>query len=96
MFGPGIDILILDEIMAAIKYGIVPVDEILSLIEAKPEGTELVMTGREAPKELADKADLISEMRDIKHYFDKGVKARKGIEFSNKKGPTMPALCFIL
>ena len=50
------------------------------LIENKPETTELVLTGRNAPDELIELADLVTEMRDVKHYFQKGVMARKGIE----------------
>ena len=80
-FAQGLDILILDEIMAAIKYDIVSLKDVLSLIEARPEGTEMVLTGREAPRELVEKADLVSEIKDIKHYFGKGVPARRGIEF---------------
>ena len=80
-FDEEIDILILDEIMAAIKYDIVPLEDVLSLIDSKPGCTEIIMTGRDAPKELVEKADLVSEIKDIKHYFDKGVPARRGIEF---------------
>jgi cob(I)alamin adenosyltransferase len=80
-FSEGIDILILDEIMAAIKYDIVSLDDVLSLLDARPDGCEVILTGRDAPNELKDRAHLITEMRDIKHYFDDGVPARKGIEF---------------
>ena len=55
-------------------------DEIKFLIENKPETTELVLTGRNAPDELIELADLVTEMREVKHYFQKGVMARKGIE----------------
>ena len=80
-FSEGIDILILDEIMAAIRYDIVSLADVLSLLDARPDGCELILTGRDAPEELKKRAHLITEMRDIKHYFDDGVPARKGIEF---------------
>lgn len=80
-FEEEIDIIILDEIMAAIQYDIVPLGDVLSLLDAKPACTEVVLTGRNAPKELMDRAHLVSEIRDVKHYFDQGVPARRGIEF---------------
>ena len=80
-FGEGIDILILDEVMAAIKYDIVSLSDVLSLLDARPDSCEVVLTGRDAPEELIKRAHLITEMRGIKHYFDDGVPARKGIEF---------------
>ena len=80
-FQAGIDILVLDEIMAALQYDIVSLQDVLSLLENRPDGTEIVMTGRNAPKELIDRAHLVSEITDIKHYFDEGQPARKGIEF---------------
>ncbi|MGL4451426.1 MAG: cob(I)yrinic acid a,c-diamide adenosyltransferase [Sarcina sp.] len=75
------DILILDEIMGAFHGGFITEDEIVRLIEMKPSNMELVLTGRNVPKKVAEKADLITEMKPIKHYMDKGVNARLGIEF---------------
>ncbi|MFO7294400.1 MAG: cob(I)yrinic acid a,c-diamide adenosyltransferase [Caldicoprobacter sp.] len=75
------DVLILDEIMAAIHGRLVSVDEVCRLIDNKPKGMELILTGRNVPPEIADRADLITEMRNVKHYMDKGVPARKGIEY---------------
>ncbi len=75
------DIIILDEVMAAIKYEIVSLEDIQALLTIRPDTVEVIMTGRDAPQELIDRADLVSEINDVKHYFDKGVKARKGIEF---------------
>lgn len=74
------ELLILDEIMAAYHAGLLEVSEIAALIDAKPSGMELILTGRSASQEILDKADLVTEMRCIKHYMDKGVKARAGIE----------------
>jgi cob(I)alamin adenosyltransferase len=75
------DVLILDEIMAAIHGGLVNVDEVCRFIDNKPRGMELILTGRNVPPQIASRADLITEMRKIKHYMDKGVPARKGIEY---------------
>lgn len=75
------DILILDEIFAALHAELVSLRQVLDIIEKKPSCMELVLTGRNVPDEIAQKADLITEMRAIKHYADKGVRARPGIEF---------------
>lgn len=75
------DLVILDEIMNSIRLGVLPTEDVIDLLDAKAEHTEVVLTGRGAPQELIDRADLVTEMRLIKHPFDKGVPARKGIEF---------------
>ncbi len=75
------DLVIADELSVAVGLGLIPVKEILELIGNKPAGPELVITGRYAPQELLDAADLVTEMKEIKHYYARGVKARKGIEF---------------
>jgi cob(I)alamin adenosyltransferase len=74
------DMLILDEILVAHWFGLVSTKEILSLIAGRPEHVELVLTGRRAPVEIIQQADLVTEMLEIKHYYTAGVKARKGIE----------------
>jgi cob(I)alamin adenosyltransferase len=74
------DIVILDEINLAIDYGLIPVKDLLQLIDSKPETLELVLTGRNVNREILEKADLVTEMVDRKHYYDKGVPAREGIE----------------
>lgn len=74
------DLLILDEIMAAIHGGLLTVEDVCALIEARPPGMEMVLTGRSAPDKLIERADLVTEMRCIKHYMNKGVTARPGIE----------------
>ena len=74
------DIIILDEVNVAIFFKLVTTEQVLELIEQKPEQVELVLTGRYAPEELVNKADLVTEMREIKHYYAQGVVARKGIE----------------
>jgi len=75
------DILILDEINCAVDYGLVDVNEVLELIREKPEGMELILTGRYAPKEFIELADLVTEMREVKHHYNSGVEMREGIEF---------------
>lgn len=75
------DMLILDEVMASVNGGYIKEEDVVKLIESKSEGMELILTGRNVPKSIADKSNLITEMKDIKHYFNEGVPARKGIEF---------------
>lgn len=75
------DVIVLDEICIALHYHLIEFEEVLSLLKAKPEGMEIVMTGRYAPPELYEIADLVTEMTEIKHYYNKGIEARKGIEF---------------
>lgn len=74
------DLFILDEINVTLSLGLLPIDKILELIGQKPAKTELVLTGRGAPEALIQNADLVTEMCEIKHYFDQGVAARVGIE----------------
>jgi cob(I)alamin adenosyltransferase len=80
MRSSGFDIIILDEANSAVKCGLISAMEILDLISLKPENMELVITGRDASPEIIEKADLVTEMKEIKHYFRKGVRAREGIE----------------
>ncbi|MPQ42650.1 cob(I)yrinic acid a,c-diamide adenosyltransferase [Clostridium tarantellae] len=75
------DILILDEVMAAMKGEFLTEEQVLKLMNIKPKDMELILTGRNVPEKIADKADLITEMKEIKHYYKAGVNARKGIEF---------------
>ena len=73
--------LVLDEIMAVMKYEIITVEEMLEFLKRLPENMEVVMTGRNPDLRLVEAADYVSEIRKIKHPYDKGVTARKGIEF---------------
>lgn len=75
------DILILDEIMAAIHSKMYTVEDVVKLIDIKPKEIELVLTGRNAPQEIIERADLVTEMKAIKHPFEKGIPARYGIEY---------------
>lgn len=74
------DILILDEIILAVDFGLVNLSDLLGLMDRKPEPMELVLTGRNACPEIFERADLVTEMVERKHYFAQGVSAREGIE----------------
>ncbi len=74
------DLFICDEINGAVGFGLIEVEQVLSLISRKPEKTELVLTGRNVHQRVIDAADLVTEMREIKHYYKAGVPARTGIE----------------
>lgn len=75
------DLAILDEINVALDYKLINLEDVLELIAKKPRHVELVLTGRYAPKEIIKAADLVTEMLDIKHPFEKGLLARKGIDY---------------
>lgn len=77
----GCDMLILDEINVAIDFGLITIDEVVRLINSKPESMELILTGRSADERLFGLADLITEMREIKHPYQTGMSARKAIEY---------------
>ncbi|MEM1586083.1 MAG: cob(I)yrinic acid a,c-diamide adenosyltransferase [Candidatus Bathyarchaeia archaeon] len=74
-------LLILDEINLAVSVGLVQLSDVLDLLSNIPESTTVVLTGRNAPKELIELADLVTEMREIKHPWRSGVQARRGIEY---------------
>ncbi|MDD5255187.1 MAG: cob(I)yrinic acid a,c-diamide adenosyltransferase [Candidatus Omnitrophica bacterium] len=74
-------VIILDEVNAALSCGALCAQELCALLEEAPSGIELILTGRNAPSALLRKADLITVMQASKHYYRKGVKGRKGIEF---------------
>jgi cob(I)alamin adenosyltransferase len=74
------DVIIVDEGNVAVTYGLLSKQDLLDLIAMKPESLELVITGRGALPEIIDKADLVTEMKAVKHYYNNGVNARVGIE----------------
>jgi cob(I)alamin adenosyltransferase len=78
--GGNFGLVVLDEVNVAYSLGMISLPELLAITAARSDRTELVMTGRGAPPELLEAADLVSEMREVKHYFNAGLKARKGIE----------------
>ena len=75
------DIVVLDEISVALNLKLIDLGRVLELIENKPKHVELILTGRYAPKEIIKAADLVTEMKEVKHPFRKGYEARKGIEY---------------
>jgi cob(I)alamin adenosyltransferase len=75
------DLVILDELNVAVDFNLIKLDEVIKLIEQKPEKLELVLTGRDAHPEIIMIADLVTEMLEIKHPYQQGVTARKGIDF---------------
>ena len=81
LYKKGFDLVILDEILVTIHFSILGEEDILRLIEARPKECELILTGRGATSRLIAAADLVTEMKKIKHYFDQGIQARRGIEY---------------
>ncbi len=75
------DLVILDEINVALAYNLVPLEEVMDIMRQRPPWVEVVLTGRAAPAELIAAADLVTEMVPRKHYWEAGVKARRGIEW---------------
>ena len=75
------DVLIIDEVMAVLSNKFLSVEEVTYIIDNKPETMELILTGRNVPKEILEKSNLVTEMKCIKHYFSEGVPAREGIEY---------------
>ncbi len=75
------DIVILDEINYAVNLDLISVEDVLNLIKSKPQKVDLVLTGNYAKDEVIEIADLVTEMREIKHPFQRGIKAKKGIDF---------------
>jgi len=74
------DLVILDEVNGAVSMGLLPVEDLLELMAGKPGHVELVLTGRNAHEKVIEAADLVTEMREVKHYYKAGVKSRTGIE----------------
>ncbi|MGC9346269.1 MAG: cob(I)yrinic acid a,c-diamide adenosyltransferase, partial [Candidatus Bathyarchaeales archaeon] len=75
------DIVILDEINVALNLKLIKIERALELIRNKPKHVELILTGRYAPDKIIEAADLVTEMREVKHPYNKGFQARKGIEY---------------
>ena len=80
MSGQKHQMIVMDEANVAVSCGLFTIKELLEIIDLKPEGVELVLTGRRAAPEIMERADLVSEVKSLKHYFQNGVKARIGIE----------------
>jgi cob(I)alamin adenosyltransferase len=80
MLSNAFDLIILDEILVSIYFKLFTTEEILDFMRQKPPRVELVLTGRYCPPEIQSAADLVTEMKEIRHYYSKGIAARKGIE----------------
>ena len=75
------DVVILDEINLTLSFNFLPREEVFQVLRDRPAWVEVVLTGRQAPPDLVELADLVTEMRPLKHYYEAGVKARRGIEW---------------
>ncbi|NPV50165.1 MAG: cob(I)yrinic acid a,c-diamide adenosyltransferase [Candidatus Methanofastidiosum sp.] len=75
------DLVILDEINIALHFKLIDLEKVIDILKNKPEGVEVILTGRYAPKELIEIADLVSEIIEVKHPYQKGIAAREGIEY---------------
>ena len=75
------DIVVLDEFTYTLHYGWIPIEDALETLRSRPQGLHVIITGRYAPQELIDFADLVTEMREIKHPYKQGIRAQRGIEF---------------
>lgn len=74
-------LVVLDEVTYPVNWGWIPLDEVLATIAGRPEKVNLILTGRDAPPEIVDVADTVTEMRKVKHAFDAGIAARRGIDY---------------
>ena len=75
------DLIILDELNYVLGYGYLPLDDVIRCLQARPAHVHVMLTGRNAPKELIEIADCVTEMREIKHPYSKGIPAQKGIDY---------------
>jgi cob(I)alamin adenosyltransferase len=74
-------LVVFDEINYAMDYGILATEEVVRFLKRKPQDLHIVLTGRNVPPEVVEVADMVTEMKEIKHHFARGIKARKGIEY---------------
>lgn len=75
------EVVVLDEANIALFYHLFTAEELIDVLQSRPDNVEIIITGRYAPAEIINIADLVTEMKEVKHYYQKGIKARKGIEF---------------
>lgn len=75
------DLLVLDEINVALDYKLIELNDVMDLIRSKPANLEIVLTGRYAPAQIIEAADLVTEMKEVKHYYKAGIASRKGIDW---------------
>ncbi len=75
------EMVVLDEIFIALQYGLITEQALVSFLQTAPDNVEIILTGRNAPQKIIDMADLVTEMKEVKHYFENGIQAREGIEY---------------
>jgi cob(I)alamin adenosyltransferase len=75
------DIIVLDELNVAVQLGLLKIDDVLKFLDERPAGLDMIITGRDAHQRLIEKADLVTEMKEIKHPFQKGKVAKRGIDY---------------
>lgn len=80
VFSGNYDVVVADEMNVALKYGLFSIEDVIEVLKSKPDNVEIIITGRHADQRLIEIADLVTEMKEIKHYYRQGVQARKGIE----------------
>lgn len=81
IFSGEYDMIVLDEINYALNYGLLPLEPVVEALKQKPEMVHVILTGRNAPPPIVEMADLVTEMREIKHPYQKGIEAQRGIEY---------------
>lgn len=81
LLGNEYDMIVLDEINVAMDFNLITVDEVLEMLKHKTENVDVILTGRNAPPEIIDIADLVSDIKEVKHPYGYGIKMRKGIEY---------------
>lgn len=81
LYAENYDLVVLDEISLAIYHKIIPLGEVIEFLKSKPEEMEIILTGRNMPEEIINLADLVTEMKEIKHPYNKGISARWGIDY---------------
>jgi len=80
MLSGDFNLIILDEVLVSVYFGLITKEAVIDFLDSKPFEVELILTGRYCPKEIIEKADLVTEMKEVKHYYEKGILARRGIE----------------
>ena len=81
VMGGEYDLVVLDEMNIAVAWKLLDIDDVIRLIDEKPEGVNLILTGRHADQRLIERADLVTDMTEVKHPFHQGIKARRGIDY---------------
>ena len=81
MAGGEYDLVIMDEVNGAVDFGLIPAEDVVGVLKAKPQDVDLILTGRHADSRIIEMADVVTEMVNVKHAFERGIKAREGIDY---------------